>query len=204
MDLEEFWALVEASGRRRPDAEQRAEGLAGEELAGEERAEWLAGELSRRPRADIEQFQVHLDALRERAGTWHLWGAAWLLSGGLCADDGFWYFLAWLIGQGREAFETVAADPDALAALPAVRALAGRDAEDWSEHEWPDWESLDHTAEDAYETATGDDLTTALAARGHALRSSPSPTDHRWDFDDPTELERRYPRLSRLFPAAAS
>jgi hypothetical protein len=190
VNLEEFWALVEGSGRQRPDAEARAE--------------WLARELARRPRADIEQFQVHLDALRERADTWHLWGAAWLLCGGLCPGDAFWYFLAWLIGQGREAFETVAADPDALADLPAVRRLAGRDAEDWSEHEWPDWESLDHTAEEAYETATDDDLITALAARGHVFRSSPSPTGERWDFDDTAELERRYPRLSRLFPATTS
>ena len=45
---------------------------------------------------------------------WDLWSAAYLANGG-CSGDGFDYFRGWLIGQGRTAYETVLADPDALA-----------------------------------------------------------------------------------------
>jgi hypothetical protein len=189
VDLEEFWALIERSGRKASDSE--------------ERAEWLTRKLSRLTPADIVEFQLHLDDLHKRADTWQLWGAAWLVCDGFCSDDGFWYFQAWLIGQGREAFEQAAADPDSLADIPAVRALAGRDTGDWAEQEWPDWESLDHTAEEAYEEATDHDLTEALEARGRAFRSSPEPPDEKWDFNDRAEVERRYPKLSRIFPSGA-
>ncbi|MFD8951587.1 DUF4240 domain-containing protein [Streptomyces xanthophaeus] len=50
-----------------------------------------------------------------------LWAAAYLAHGG-CSDDGFDYFRGWLIAQGCDVFERVAADPDALAELPIVQA----------------------------------------------------------------------------------
>ncbi|MFC9245678.1 DUF4240 domain-containing protein [Streptomyces sp. NPDC057136] len=52
-----------------------------------------------------------------------LWAAAYVINGG-CSDDGFDYFRGWLIAQGREVFERTAADPDALAEVPIVRASA--------------------------------------------------------------------------------
>jgi hypothetical protein len=185
VDLEEFWALVERSGRESADPEERTDRLI-DALTGYEPG-------------DIVDFQVHVDALRDRVDNYRLWGAAWLICDGLCDDDGFWCFQAWLIGQGREIFEAVAADPDALADVPAVRALAGRDSGDWDEAEWPDWESLDDVAEDAYEDATDGDLERALLDRGHDFRLAPLPTDLSWNFDDNEEMERRYPRLTKFF-----
>ena len=185
VDLDEFWALVERSGRETADPEERTDRLI-DELSGYEPD-------------DIADFQVRLDALRDRADTHRLWGAAWLICGGLCDEDGFWAFQAWLIGQGREIFEAVVADPDALADVPAVRDLARRDNADWDEAEWPDWESLDDVAEDAYEEATDGDLERVLLDRGHDFRLSPQPADPPWDFDDDDEMERRYPRLTKIF-----
>jgi hypothetical protein len=185
VDLEEFWALIERSGRESPDPEERTDRLT-DDLAGHEPD-------------DIVDFQLHVEALRERVDTHRVWGAAWLICDGLCDDDGFWAFQAWLIGQGREVFEAVAADPDALADVPAVRELAGRDNGDWDEAEWPDWESLDDVAEDAYEEATDGDLERVLVERGHDFRLSPQPSDSPWDFDDDEEMERRYPRLTKIF-----
>lgn len=43
----------------------------------------------------------------------NLWGAAYLILGG-CSDDGFDYFRAWLIAQGKEAFYSAIANPDSL------------------------------------------------------------------------------------------
>ena len=185
VDLEEFWALVERSGRESADPE--------------ERTDWLIDALAGYEPGDIADFQLRLDELRDRADTYRLWGAAWLICGGLCDDDGFWSFQAWLIGQGREVYEAVVADPDALADVPAVRELAGRDNADWDEAEWPDWESLDDVAEDAYEDATDGDLERVLLERGHDFRLSPQPSDVPWDFADDEEMERRYPRLAKIF-----
>ena len=185
MDLDGFWALIERSGRETSDPD--------------ERAEWLVEALAGHPAAGIVDFQLHLDVLRDRIDTYRVWGAAWLVCGGLCSDDGFWYFQAWLIGQGRDAYEAVAADPDALADVPAVRELAGRDPEEWTEQEWPDWESLDDVAEDAYEEATDGDLEQVLVERGYDFRLSPAPSDVPWDFEDDEEMERRYPRLTKIF-----
>ena len=187
VDRDEFWALVERSSSQ--------EGPEG-------RAEWLTRRLTKLPAAEIEDFQEHVDELHDRADRWVLWGAAWLVCGGLCSDDGFWYFQAWLVGQGRVVFDLVTADPDALAEVPAVRALAGRSSGHWAEAEWPDWESLDYVAEEAYEKVTGaDDLEDVLEKRrGSVFRAWPEPADDRFEFDDEAEMARRYPKLMAMFP----
>jgi hypothetical protein len=76
----------------------------------------LGSKLSRASRASVESFarvQAHLMA---RANTWDLWGAAFILNGG-CSDDGFEYFRAWLIAQGKETFDAAVDSPDSLIAV---------------------------------------------------------------------------------------
>lgn len=155
------------------------------------------------PTVDIEDFQIHLDVVRQRVDTWHMWGAADRIRHGLCSDDGFWYFQCWLVGLGREQFERVAVDPDLLAEVPLVQQLVGRRLSELSDDEWPAWELLDCVADEAHERAIAraDALDDALEARGHLLRqSSPDPQDEQWNFRDQGEMARRYPRLSRMFP----
>lgn len=184
MDLDGFWDLIERSAREERDLE--------------ERAEWLTGRLAGLPLEEIIGFRKHLDALHERADTWHLWGAAHLICGG-ASDDGFWYFQAWLVGLGRQVFERAIADPDSLADVPLVRELAERGLAEWDDEDFADWEALDYVADDAYEEKTGEELDDVLDAMGHEYRLSPEPADEEWDLDDESEQERRYPRLSALF-----
>ncbi|MGN9775273.1 DUF4240 domain-containing protein [Micromonospora sp. H33] len=188
---DDFWALIGASATATGDPEAR--------LA------WLTDRLAERPAEDSVDFALRLDEARARADTWRLWGAASLVCAGLCSDDGFHYFQAWLVGLGRDTFERVIADPDALADVPQVRRLAGRSVDDWDDAEWPDWESLDYVADEAYERVTGvaEGLDDAVAAHGRVLSSSPDPADEQWDLDDPAELRHRYPRLAALFPLPA-
>src|SRR5687768_8011471 len=133
MNLDAFWSLIAESRERaeHPDA----------------RIAWLTERLAGLPAEDIVDFQVHLDRLRKRVDTWDMWAAGYLICDGLCSDDGFWYLQAWLVGLGREAFERVAVQPDALVDLPEVRRLAGRGIGDWAEEEWPELEALDYVAE---------------------------------------------------------
>lgn len=188
MDADEFWHLIETTTGEDPD----------------DRTARLTERLAALPEADIQSFEVHLDTARKRLDTYALWGAASLLKGGFCSDDSFFYLQAWLIGLGRQAVERVVADPDELAELPAVRQLSGRDRSEWTDAEWPDWETLDYVALKAYFRRTGGkaSLVDALEASGYQPQcgSSPDPSDEPWPFDDPAEIARRLPRLSRLFP----
>lgn len=190
MKIEEFWELIERSGR-----EARGETA---------RTAWLEAALVRKQPTEIADFQVFLDRVHKQVDTYDMWAAADEIFGG-CSTDGFWYFQLWLIGLGRDTFERVAAEPDDLADVPEVKRLAGRQRQDWSEdNKWPWWESLNYVARTAFDQVTGKEegIYDALDFRGHHSPSAPHPTGTRWDSTDPVELSRRLPRLSRLFSKA--
>ncbi|HUQ59879.1 DUF4240 domain-containing protein [Lentzea sp.] len=186
MDLNAFWGLVESS--------------AAETSGQDERLEWLTAALAALPPGEVVEFAVRLGEVRRRVDTWEHWQAAHLICGGLCSDDGFFYFQAWLVGQGRSVFDAVAAEPDALADLPHVRLLASRGGvHAWADEDWPDWEGLDHVAGEAFDG----DLEAVLAARGLEPPSSPEPEGEQFDFADPAGISARVPRLGALFGKVA-
>jgi hypothetical protein len=188
VDVTGFWGLIERFGQEAKDQQGRAE--------------WLTEALAQLPAEEILDFEGHLNDARVRIDTWHLWGAAYRICDSLCSDDGFHHFQAWLIGLGRETFERVAADPDALADVPEIQRLAGRPVGQWPEDEWPDFEALDYVAGDAHEQVTGeeDGLDEALDARGWQSLSSPQPTGEPFDLEDESQARQRYPRLAVMFP----
>jgi hypothetical protein len=188
MDVDAFWELIERSRQETSDPSGRLR--------------WLERQLAQQPTMAIVDFQVWLDRVRRRADTWDMWGAAYLLCDSLCSGDGFWYFQVWLIGLGRDAFEWAVANPDNLASLLEVVGLAGRPVDDWSNDEWPHWESLSYVAWEAYKQVTGEEegLYDAMEAQGHHSPSDPDPTGERWDFEDPAKAAQRLPRLSWMFP----
>lgn len=189
MTLDEFWALIDRS-----------------RSAGAERTEWLTEQLAGLPAEDILDFEVHLTAQRKRVDTWVMWGVGACLMQGMCSTDGFFYFQPWLIGLGRETFEKVAADPDALADVPEVRHLAGRPIRDWADDEWPEWELLNYVALEAYARVTGEEngLDEVLDARGLGRVCDPEPEGEDWDYESPAERGARIPRLAALLGSAAS
>ncbi|MFE0736567.1 DUF4240 domain-containing protein [Streptomyces sp. NPDC058855] len=219
MNDDAFWALMDELSRRPGDRD--------------ERLEWLAGELRRRPAADSVAFQVRLERACEAADTRALWRAADLITGG-CSDDGFHYFTLWLVGQGRKTYESVVADPDALADVPEVRALVGRHQEEWDDDAWPEWEELEYVAQDVYDELTGqeDDEGEEFHAAVDDILDAEEPDadgerdgdDDRLDGDDeagesggwsggggapagprgPAGGRTSLPRLTGLFPAGRS
>ncbi|MFD5572894.1 DUF4240 domain-containing protein [Streptomyces cadmiisoli] len=177
MNKEEFWELIAAARSQASDPHK------GESVARE-----TTSLLAARPAEEIVAARQVLWDLMAHSYTKPLWAAAYLINGG-CSDDGFDYFRGWLIAQGREVFERVVADPDALADLPVVQASAadGRDLEG---------EELLSIAWDAHTMATGEELPAdAFTIRYPEL-------DPAWDFnfDDHAEMTRRLPRLAALYP----
>jgi hypothetical protein len=102
---------------------------------------------------------------------------------GYVSQDGFIYFRAWLIGQGRETFEKVVADVETLAdILPPDIEMS------------PEGEELLSTGADAYEAATGEELIDC--AGGYNDGGVHDDIDVP-DTEDTGFLKTRYPRLTR-------
>ncbi|MFI5910339.1 DUF4240 domain-containing protein [Dactylosporangium sp. NPDC051541] len=108
--------------------------------------------------------------------SYDLWGAAHQIMDGRCPADGLLEFRGWLAANlDPDVLARVVAAPDALADVPAIRRLAGRETWDWTDDEWPRLEQPGPSA--------------APEVRGEP-----------WDFDDPREVAHRLPRLGRMFP----
>jgi hypothetical protein len=166
--MEEFWNIVQ--GSRRGDRPAQLEAL--------------RAELRRRTPEEVVQFQRRFEREMERANTWDLWGAAYVLNGG-CSDDAFEYFRSWLIAQGREAFERALADPDCLADLPAAAAAAADD-------EGVFFEEYAYVAGKVHEEKTGK----SIPGGGEETGAEPRGTSWSESGDD---LKNRFPRLWAKF-----
>jgi hypothetical protein len=177
VDNQGLWELIEAArGQVRDSAD--AEAVAA-------RAATL---LSARPSGEIVSADEVLRGLMTDSYRHPLWAAAYLVNGG-CSDDGFDYFRGWLIMQGREVYERVVADPDALADLAAIRGKA-------PSRRPVECEDTLYIASRAYRATTGEELPGRVFGIAHPE------LDPEWDFDfdDRAEMDRRLPRLAALFP----
>ncbi|WP_406111425.1 DUF4240 domain-containing protein [Streptomyces sp. NBC_01003] len=172
MDETEFWEIVDST-------REAAEGDP------EDHAELLVDRLLQADPDAVLDFARHFESRYHRAYRWDLWGAAWVLLGG-ASDDAFDYFRCWLIGQGREVFEGALHEPDSLADLLG----------DFDEEIDGDGEELGYAADEAYEELTG------AVAPDLGIPAGPAePEGTPFDFENPAELQRLYPKLSERFGA---
>jgi hypothetical protein len=142
-------------------------------------SELLEERLSQLPPQQIVDFQRLRHRLDQRAYTWDLWGAAYVIEDG-CSDDCFRDFRAYLISLGRGPYERALRDPDSLASVV-------EDAEEG------DWENADSVAPDAYESATDEDIPADDSDLSGEPRGEP------WDDEDQDALVARYPALAERF-----
>lgn len=174
MPAEKFWGIMEraAESDRDPDAQMKALRAALRELTLE----------------DIISFEVAFRRYLNKAYTWDLWGAAYVIHGG-CSDDGFEYFRRWLVSRGRDAYEVALADPDSLAQLDA----------------WPgpdgvwEFEEIYYVAVQVFEEKGGEgdvrDYSEPEAGLG-----GPDPFGTPFEEDE-EHLAARYPKLWQRFGA---
>jgi hypothetical protein len=66
---------------------------------------------------DANDFAILFDTMMDRAYSYKLWGAAYVIHGG-CDNDTLDDFRSSLISRGRSYFERAIADPDSLADEP--------------------------------------------------------------------------------------
>ncbi len=160
MDENEFWAVIDRS---------RA-GNETDTVAQEEALELL---LRGRSRYDLRRFESIYRALLARAYRWDVWGAGYVLNGGM-GDESFDYFRDWLIGRGRAVFEQVLADPDSLAGVPGAEPGA------------IEAEGLRYAMYEAYHVTYDEELPRSEAG-------PTAPGGRAWDADTVCE---RFPRLA--------
>jgi hypothetical protein len=161
MTKDEFWKLIAKSRRGAEDIDAQMDRL---------------GELLRKldPKEVVGFDRRFLECARAAFRN-DLWAAAYIISG--CSDDGFDYFVGWLVAQGRAYFEAALADP----------AKAGRRVEPGDDVECCDIWSL---AARIYEGATGKDYD---AVAPHVTRTLKGKG---WDEDTVGQL---FPGLARKF-----
>ncbi|MFI2436906.1 DUF4240 domain-containing protein [Streptomyces sp. NPDC018693] len=170
MDETEFWELVDTS-------REAAEGDP------EEQADVLVSRLLELDPDSVLDFARHFESRYNRAYHWDLWGAAWVLLDG-ASDDAFDFFRCWLIGQGRDVFESALHDPDSLADL----------LDDFDEEIDGDGEELGYAADEAYEQLTG-----TVAPDLGIPPATAEPEGTPIDFENERVLAERYPKLWARF-----
>jgi hypothetical protein len=163
---QEFWALIDTSRRGTEDAEEQTDKL-----------QQLLEQLSEEAILDFHRY-FH-EAIRD-GYRWDIWAAAYIINGG-CGNDGFDYFLGWLIAQGQGYFQTTLADPNHAGS----KVVPG---------DYVECESIWYAAQIAYEKKTGkSDFYERSANVPRELQGTP------WDEN---KVDQLFPKLAKKFQAA--
>jgi hypothetical protein len=134
---------------------------------------------------EIIEWDKIFDQLAADAYRTDLWAAAYLINGG-ASDDGFYYFRCWLIGMGKDVYESAIADPDSLASVASPEWLReGIDAE----------AEIYAAAHRAWMRATGKGYDDEYPARNETATM----VGDDWDFDDEVLMRKKLPRLWKLY-----
>ncbi|MGH7138792.1 MAG: DUF4240 domain-containing protein [Pirellulales bacterium] len=167
MDMKHFWSIVDRACR--PIL-----------YGGDQWDERLVAELSKLEPEEIIAWNHIFDELAARAYTADLWGAAYVINGG-ASDDGFYYFRCWLIGMGKDVYESALANPDSLSDVvdPKVDAEA----------------EIYAAAHQAWLAVTGKSYDDPYPARNEEAQLQGEP----WDYEDDDEVRRRSPRLAAMY-----
>lgn len=136
---------------------------------------------------DVVSFELAFGHEMQRAYTWDLWGAAYVLLGG-ASDDSFVYFRRWLISKGRRVFEAAVQSPDDLADLLASNAQGIAEFEGFAYGAAAVWS--EKTGKDAFEPESG------YSFYGSSLQLEPSGKPFE---EDSNHLSLRYPKLWKRF-----
>ena len=103
MTLEQFWTIVE-----------KVHYLSNGDM--ERKCELLELGLRKLELDDVRSFHDHFNECFDRAYSWELWAAAYIIGGG-CSDDKFSDFRSTLISMGRQTYERAVVDPQSLAEM---------------------------------------------------------------------------------------
>lgn len=161
MNKDQFWKIIDDARKPGMDCDEVVSGV--------------RQQLERLSNDELLAFENELWRRMAESYRWDLWAVAYIVNGG-CSDDGFDYFRAWLISQGRKYFEDALADP--------IRAA------DLAEPDMNECEDMLGVAVSIYRERTGSYPTTEITVHPSG------PAGERWKEED---LENLYPELCERF-----
>lgn len=164
MKIDEFWAVIESANEQSQGDMDR-------------KCEVIQAEVSSMSPESAAEFSKHFDEAMNRAYTWGLWGAAYVINGG-CGDDTFSDFRASLISRGKERFEKAVEAPDSLA------------QEAFEEEAWF-YEGFQYAVHEAAEAATAPQALSVVVFLNE-------PSGEPWE-EDAEVLKAKYPQLWKKF-----
>ncbi len=162
MTRDDFWQLIDST---------RPKGFWAAMHAG-----YLEMKLETLSEDEIISYEQHFRQVMAESYRWDLWAAAYIVNGG-CSDDGFEYFRAWLISQGKHYYEKCLRNPE------AVGSRAERD-------ERTEYEEFMYCAAEAFREKTGRELPPTDVAH------PPRPFGESWREED---LAKLHPKLAMKF-----
>ncbi|WP_027622425.1 DUF4240 domain-containing protein [Acetivibrio clariflavus] len=174
MNNEMFWEMISNSRKNNKNDSSRF-------------LEILTSEISKLPEEDIFEFEKILIHNLVRSYTSELWAAAYIINGG-CSDDGFNYFQAWLISQGKVIYENAIKDPQSLANVISED-QAGE----------VEFEEFLGVCADAYKMKTGKDdfYENFERIKSSEIENYPE-IELNWSEDE-SSLEKMFPKLVQKF-----
>jgi Protein of unknown function (DUF4240) len=134
---------------------------------------------------ELITFENTFNEMRKRTYRWDVWGAAYLMNDG-ASDDGFEYFMRWLISRGRKVFEAALENPDSLASTP--------------DQEYYEFEEFATVAAEVWQEKTGIDPWQDEVGRFPYTGAAPAddPTGKAFE-GTPEYFESHYPNLWKRF-----
>lgn len=169
MDKATFWRLIDSSRKKaKGDLDEHVDAL-------RERLQEFAPD-------EIVQFDRIFREYWNKAYTWNLWAAAYIIGGG-CSNDGFMDFRGWLISKGEKIYEDAMADPESL-----VKVVKEDDGD-------CQYEGFQYVASQAWEEETGKGLEDFPDSGVH---HPAKPAGEPWS-EDGGDLQKRLPKLWKKF-----
>jgi Protein of unknown function (DUF4240) len=167
MNKATFWKLIDTS-RKESEGDPEAQ------------IELLREKLTELNPDEIVQFDRIFDEYHNRAYSWNLWAAAYIIGGG-CSDDGFSDFRGWLISRGEKVFEAASVNPETL-----TKVIKEEDGD-------AQIEGFQYVASQAWEEKTGLD---SDQFPQHDLEYPAKPTGESWPEET---VDLLFPKLAKIF-----
>ena len=162
MNQDLFWSIIQESQQEPRDCFRQAD--------------FITRRLMNFDRDGIIAFDKHFSERMSEAFRADLWAVAGVINGG-CSNDGFDYFLAWMISLGREAYAEILLDP------ASAGTFIDKDDDAWCE-------PVMYCARKAYASKFGIDL---------PEDEPPGPRILQGKRLDEGEVTKRFPELVRRF-----
>lgn len=162
MEADGFWNILESAGPGECSVVASA----------------IQANLEQLPQQEIADFCRIFDSYMDALYSWDLWGVAYILNGG-CSDDGFEYFRAWVLSEGRSVTELALSDSEGF----------GLSVSPDTEPDEMECEDLIYAGRSAYKTLTGN------FGPPRAAPQPAAPSGEEWE-ESTAGLRSRFPRLA--------